>query len=169
MTTLSRCQIKWEIVSNFVAFLENLNFNDLIFVSISFVRSMILEVNEAISTIRQYLNDLTKLSILSVNGFHDLHRICSYRIQGRWNQVCREARGGCPLQILGDLEAVSCTLIYRMIIRYLSRFFDCWAHETTYAYIGKKHFFTKSCHRQTYQNSKISWQKNVLNFTNKGL
>ena len=43
--------------------------------------------------------------------------------------------------------------------RYLSRFFDRWAHETTYAYIGNKHFFTKSCHRQTYQNSKISWQK----------
>ena len=46
-----------------------------------------------------------------------------------------------------------------MYIRYLSRFFDCWAHETTYAYIGNKHFFTKSCHCQTYQNSKISWQK----------
>ena len=25
-------------------------------------------------------------------------------------------------------------------------------HETTYASIGNKHFFTKSCHRQTYQN-----------------
>ena len=46
-----------------------------------------------------------------------------------------------------------------LIIGYLSRFFDCWAHETTYAYIGNKHFFTKSCHPQTYQNSKISWQK----------
>ena len=43
--------------------------------------------------------------------------------------------------------------------RYLSRFFDCWAHETTYAYIGNKHFFTKSCLHQTYRNSKISWQK----------
>ena len=39
-----------------------------------------------------------------------------------------------------------------MYSRYLSRFFDRWAHETTYAYIGNKHFFTKSCHRQTYQN-----------------
>ena len=46
-----------------------------------------------------------------------------------------------------------------LYIRYLSRFFDCWAHETTYAYIGNKHFFTKACHHQTYQNSKISWQK----------
>ena len=28
-----------------------------------------------------------------------------------------------------------------------------------HAYIGNKHFFTKSFRRQTYQNSKISWQK----------
>ena len=46
-----------------------------------------------------------------------------------------------------------------MHTRYLSRFFDRWAHETMYAYIGNKHFFTKSWHHQTYQNSKISWQK----------
>ena len=50
--------------------------------------------------------------------------------------------------------------LYVLCIRYLSRFFDCWAHQTTYAYIGNKHFVTKMCHRQTYQNSKISWQKN---------
>ena len=43
-----------------------------------------------------------------------------------------------------------------IINRYLSRFFDFWAHETMYAYIGNKHFFTKSCRCQTYQNSKIS-------------
>ena len=37
-----------------------------------------------------------------------------------------------------------------------------------YAYIGNKHFFTKSCHCQTYQNSKISWQKmcSILPFRN---
>ena len=46
-----------------------------------------------------------------------------------------------------------------MCIRYLSMFFDRWAHETMHAYIGNKHFFTKSFRRQTYQNSKISWQK----------
>ena len=46
-----------------------------------------------------------------------------------------------------------------MVNRYLSRFFDCWAHKTRHAYIGNKHFFTKACHHQTYQNSKISWQK----------
>ena len=36
--------------------------------------------------------------------------------------------------------------------RYLPRFFGQVGHQTTYAYIGNKHFFTKSCHRQTYQN-----------------
>ena len=37
------------------------------------------------------------------------------------------------------------------------------AHETTYAYNGNKHFFDKSCHRQTFQNSKISCQKMCSN------
>ena len=32
------------------------------------------------------------------------------------------------------------------------RFFDQVGHQTTYAYIRNKHFFNKSCHRQTYQN-----------------
>ena len=32
------------------------------------------------------------------------------------------------------------------------RLFDQVGHQTTYAYIGNKHFFTKSCHCQTYQN-----------------
>ena len=33
-----------------------------------------------------------------------------------------------------------------------SKIFDQVGHETMYAYSGDKHFFTKSCHRQTYQN-----------------
>ena len=32
------------------------------------------------------------------------------------------------------------------------RFFDQVGHETMYACRGNKHFFTKSCHCQTYQN-----------------
>ena len=32
------------------------------------------------------------------------------------------------------------------------RFFDQVGHETMYASSGNKHFFTKPCHRQTYQN-----------------
>ena len=41
----------------------------------------------------------------------------------------------------------------------LSRFFDQVGHETMYAPSGNKHFFTKSCHRQTYQNYEQSRQK----------
>ena len=36
--------------------------------------------------------------------------------------------------------------------RVCQRFFDPVRHETKYASSGNKHFFTKSCHRQTYQN-----------------
>ena len=32
------------------------------------------------------------------------------------------------------------------------RFFDQVGHETMYASSGNKHFFTKSCHRQTLEN-----------------
>ena len=32
------------------------------------------------------------------------------------------------------------------------RFFDQVGHDTMSAYIENKHFFTKSCHHQTYQN-----------------
>ena len=39
------------------------------------------------------------------------------------------------------------------------RFFDQVGHETMYASSGNKHFFTKSCHRQTYQNYEQSRQK----------
>ena len=39
------------------------------------------------------------------------------------------------------------------------RFFDQVGHETMYASSGNKHFFTKSCHCQTYQNYEQSRQK----------
>ena len=39
------------------------------------------------------------------------------------------------------------------------RFFDQVGHETMYASSGNKHFLTKSCHRQTYQNYEQSRQK----------
>ena len=44
-------------------------------------------------------------------------------------------------------------------LRYCHRFFDQVGHQTMYACIGKKHFFTISCHRQTYQNYEQSRQK----------
>ena len=43
--------------------------------------------------------------------------------------------------------------------RVLSRFFDPVGHETTNASSGNKHFFSKSCHCQTYQNYEQSRQK----------
>ena len=39
-----------------------------------------------------------------------------------------------------------------MKIRDCPTFFDQAGHQTICAYIGKKRFFTKSRHRQTYQN-----------------
>ena len=39
------------------------------------------------------------------------------------------------------------------------RFFDQVGYETMNASSGNKHFFTKSCHRQTYQNYEQSRQK----------
>jgi hypothetical protein len=36
--------------------------------------------------------------------------------------------------------------------RYRPRFFDQVGHQTISACIENKYFFTKSCHRQTYQN-----------------
>ena len=39
------------------------------------------------------------------------------------------------------------------------RFFDQVGHQTTNTSIGNKSFFTKKCHRQTYQNYEQSQQK----------
>ena len=39
-----------------------------------------------------------------------------------------------------------------MCVRDRARFFDQVGHQTTNASIRNKHFFTKLCHRQTYQN-----------------
>ena len=43
-------------------------------------------------------------------------------------------------------------IVRSMINRVRPRFFDQVGHETMYASSGNKHFLTKSCHRQTYQN-----------------
>ena len=49
------------------------------------------------------------------------------------------------------------------------RFFDQVGHETMYASSGNKHFFTKSCHRQTYQNYEQIPQKLSIFLENKVL
>ena len=64
------------------------------------------------------------------------------------------------------ISSCTCQLNY-IAIKYASciyprvrpRFFDQVGHETMYASSGNKHFFTKSCHRQTYQNYEQSQQK----------
>ena len=38
------------------------------------------------------------------------------------------------------------------VIDTIQDLFDQVGHQTTYASNGNKHFFTKSCHHQTYQN-----------------
>ena len=43
-------------------------------------------------------------------------------------------------------------LLAPLCIRVRTRFFDQIGHETMYTSSGNKHFFTKSCHCQTYQN-----------------
>ena len=47
------------------------------------------------------------------------------------------------------------------------RFFDQVGHETVYASSGNKHFFTKYCHRQTYQNYEQCRQKLGTTLENK--
>ena len=41
--------------------------------------------------------------------------------------------------------------ILHIFLRYCPRFFDQVGHQTNYASMGNKHFFTKQCHRLTYQ------------------
>ena len=43
--------------------------------------------------------------------------------------------------------------------RYRPRLFTQVGHQTMYAFMGNKHFFTKQCHRQTYQNYEQSRKK----------
>ena len=49
--------------------------------------------------------------------------------------------------------------MHTLYIRDRPRFFDQVGHQTTNASNGNKYFFTKYCHRQTYQNYKKSRQK----------
>ena len=49
--------------------------------------------------------------------------------------------------------------LWDIAVRVRPRFFDQVGHEIMYASCGNKKFFTKSCHRQTYQNYEQSRQK----------
>ena len=57
------------------------------------------------------------------------------------------------------LEGIYVLTRIALITRVCSRFFDQVGHETMYVSSGNKHFFTKYCHRQTYQTYEQSLQK----------
>ena len=63
---------------------------------------------------------------------------------GPWGAVCGDG--------WGVREAMVSSKIKHLPNRVRPRFFDQVGHETMYASHGNKQFFTKSCHRQTYQN-----------------
>ena len=71
--------------------------------------------------------------------------LLGYLVHWKWNQIEKS--------ITSEIQSSS------FCPRYRPRFFDQVGHQTTSAYIENKHYFTKACHHQTYQNSKISWQK----------
>ena len=69
--------------------------------------------------------------------------------------MCHVTLESMPLQ----LSKVPKALGFWPGIRARPRFFDQIGHETMFASSENKHFFTKSCHRQTYQNYKQPPQK----------
>ena len=54
--------------------------------------------------------------------------------------------------ISASQEGKKLTKAKEWLSRVLPKFFDQVRHEIMYASSGNKHFCTKSCHRQTYQN-----------------
>ena len=59
--------------------------------------------------------------------------------------------------------------MYYINTRDRPRFFDQVGHQRTNASVGNKYFFTKKCHRQTYQNYEQSQQKLSTFLVNKVL
>ena len=69
------------------------------------------------------------------------------------------------LLLTGPIDKISLwwtimhTTVLGVCVRDPPRFFDQVGHQTYSASIGNKHFFTKKCHRQTYQNYEKVRQK----------
>ena len=59
----------------------------------------------------------------------------------------------------GNLLSIPESYCQAITARYRPRFFDQVRHQTTYASMENKHFFTKQCHPQTYQNYEQNRQK----------
>ena len=53
---------------------------------------------------------------------------------------------------IGGWQQAGNILKIALIGRYRPRFVDHVGHESMYASSGNKHFFTKLCHHQSYQN-----------------
>ena len=51
-----------------------------------------------------------------------------------------------------NFVVLACYACTSVSIKYHPRFFVQVEHDTTHSSIGNKHFFTRSCHRQTYHN-----------------
>ena len=68
--------------------------------------------------------------------------------------VFRSADDGLYQHVYKNIKVIDTT-----VSRYRPRFFDQVGHDTMYASSENKHFFTKSCHRQTYQNYEQGRQK----------
>ena len=58
-----------------------------------------------------------------------------------------------------DYDYNDTSTAYTGTVRVRSRFFDQVGHQITNESIGNKYFFTKLCHRQTYQNYEQSQKR----------
>ena len=107
-----------------------------------------------------FLNDTYYIYYLIWN-YVNLKYICKFRLV-----ICTQKQAPIELvfalncshfyqseKLFKDLNRVEGfnSLHWHTSVRVRSRFFDQVEHETMYPSSGNKHFFTKSCHCQTYQ------------------
>ena len=64
-------------------------------------------------------------------------------------RVCTKLFQKCQTTSNLNSKSVGTLKDAELLPRVCPRFFDQVGHETIYASSGNKHFFTKSCHRQT--------------------
>ena len=106
---------------------------------------------------------------LSCMPCQNVHQIYGPTMAHAWwcwqpRSVCQNDLLVCPLinyslEAAGRLAGSSLTGRPSGTNRVCPRFFDQVGQETMYAPMANKHFFTKSCHRQTYHNQEQSRQK----------
>ena len=116
-----------------------------------------------------YDQDLSSLEhsggIISFILFYIFFSVCLIYIQVLLSRSNNQFRIGFEIQDSQIrnwlLNSVSKIFVYWhcIFIRVRPRFFDQVGHETMHASSENKHIFSKSCHRQTYQNYEQSRQK----------